>query len=140
MQIGFSSMNTHKQVQSTELALLLEERGFESLWYSEHSQIPVSRESPHPRDRELPAPYKFMMDPDTSLMAAGAVTRKIKLGTSVSLLLERELFSQAKTMMTVDRLTNGRWLFGAGVGWNQEQFRNATTHPWNGAPGKCGWQ
>jgi len=130
MLVGFSSMNTHRQVPPAELAVAVEERGFESLWCGEHSHIPVSRESPHPRDSELRDPYKYMMDPYVSLTAAGAVTRRIKLGTSVSLLLERELFSQAKTMMTIDRLTGGRLMVGVGVGWNREQFENATSLPW----------
>jgi len=130
MEYGFSSMNTHLQVQPSELAVAVEERGFESLWYGEHSQIPIDRKSPHPRDRELLDPYKFMMDPYVSLTVAGAVTKRLKLGTSVSLLLERELFSQAKTIMTLDRLTQGRLLVGAGVGWNQEQFENASNLPW----------
>ncbi len=123
-------MNTHRQVPPAELAVAAEERGFESIWYGEHSQIPTDRRSPHPRDDELRDPYKFMMDPYVSLTAAGSVTSRLKLGTSVSLILERELFSQAKTIMTLDRLTHGRLLVGVGVGWNQEQFENATDLPW----------
>lgn len=130
MRIGFSSMNTHLQVPPAELARALEERGFESMWYGEHSQIPVSRESPHPRDAVLQDPYKNMMDPYVSLAVAGAATRTLRLGTSVSLPLERELFSQAKTIMTIDRLTGGRLHVGVGVGWNREQFANASSLPW----------
>ena len=106
MKIGFSSMNTHRQIQPAELAVAVEERGFESLWYGEHSQIPASRESDHPRDAELLDPYKHMMDPYVSLTVAGTVTRTLVLGTSVSLLLERELFSQAKTLVL---WCNGPW-------------------------------
>jgi probable F420-dependent oxidoreductase len=130
MHIGYSSMNTHTQIQPAELAVAVEERGFESLWYGEHSQIPISRESPHPRDAELLDAYKNMMDPYVSLTVAGTVTKTLKLGTSVSLILERELFSQSKTMMTIDRLTGGRLMVGVGVGWNQEQFANASAMPW----------
>jgi len=123
-------MNTHLQVPPAELAVALEERGFESIWYGEHRQIPMDRRSPHPRDHELRDPYKYMMDPYVSLTVAGSATSRLRLGTSVSLILERELFSQAKTIMTLDRLTQGRLLVGAGVGWNQEQFENATSLPW----------
>lgn len=130
MKVGFSSMNTHLQVPPAELARAVEERGFDSLWYGEHSQIPISRESPHPRDAELLDPYKHMMDPYVSLTVAGAVTSTLELGTSVSLVLERELFSQAKTIMTLDRLTKGRLRVGTGVGWNKEQFENASSLPW----------
>ncbi len=130
MHLGFSTMNTHKNLQPTELAPLLEERGYESLWFGEHSQIPTSRKSPHPRDAVMAEPYKNMMDPYISLTAAACVTKKLKLGTCISLLLERELFSQAKTLMTLDRISNGRLLVGTGVGWNEEQFNNATNLPW----------
>ena len=98
-------MNTHLQVLPAELAVAVEERGFESLWYGEHSQIPVDRKSPHPRDRELLDPCKYMMDPDVSLRVAGSGTRSLKVGTSVALLLERELFSQATALMTLDCLS-----------------------------------
>jgi len=95
MHTGYSSMNTHTQIQPAELAVAVEERGFESLWYGEHSQIPISRESPHSRDAELLDAYKNMADPYVSLTIAGTVTKTLKLGTSVSLILERELFSQS---------------------------------------------
>ena len=58
MKIGYSSMNTHTQIQPAELAVAVEERGFESLWYGEHSQIPIQRDSPHPRDAELLLPRR----------------------------------------------------------------------------------
>jgi probable F420-dependent oxidoreductase len=123
-------MNTHKNLQPAELAPLLEERGYESLWFGEHSQIPTSRNSPHPREEVMPEPYKNMMDPYISLTAAACASTTLKLGTSISLLLERELFSQAKTLMTLDRLSGGRLLIGTGVGWNEEQFNNASHRPW----------
>jgi probable F420-dependent oxidoreductase len=63
-------------------------------------------------------------------MAAAAVTTKLKLGTGIALLMERELISQAKTIGTLDRLSNGRVIIGTGVGWNQEEFENATSLPW----------
>jgi probable F420-dependent oxidoreductase len=77
----------------------------------------------------MPDPYKGMMDPYISLMAAAAATKTLKFGTHVALLMERELFSQAKTIATLDRLSNGRVLIGAGVGWNEEEFANVTHIP-----------
>ncbi|MBN7796237.1 LLM class F420-dependent oxidoreductase [Parahaliea mediterranea] len=130
MHLGFSSMNTADDPPPAELARTLEEAGFESLWYGEHSHIPVSRRTPYPPGGELPEPYKKMMDPYLSLMAAAAATERLKLGTGIALLLERELFSQAKTIGTLDRLSNGRLLIGCGVGWNEEEFENATHLPW----------
>lgn len=129
MHLGFSSMNTADDPAPHTLAKILEEAGFESLWYGEHSHIPVSRSTPYPPGGDLPEPYKKMMDPYVSLMAAAAATSTLKLGTGIALLMERELFSQAKTIATLDRLSNGRVVIGCGVGWNQEEFENATNLP-----------
>jgi probable F420-dependent oxidoreductase len=131
MYLGFSSMNTADDPAPHLLAKILEDAGFESLWYGEHSHIPVERRTPYPPGGELPEPYKKMMDPYVSLMAAAATTTRLKLGTGIALLMERELFSQAKTIATLDRLSNGRVVIGCGVGWNQEEFENATDLPFN---------
>ena len=131
MHLGFSAMNTPGDPPPAVLARALEERGFESLWYGEHSHIPVSRRTPYPAGGELPDDYKFMMDPYVSLAAAASNSSTLKLGTSVALLLERDVFSQAKTIATLDRLAGGRVIIGAGVGWNQEEFENVCRHPWN---------
>ncbi|CAH0990977.1 hypothetical protein SIN8267_01078 [Sinobacterium norvegicum] len=130
MYIGFNSMNTINDPSPTELATALEEHGFESLWYGEHSHIPMSLKTPYPGGGVLPEPYKGMMDPYVSLMAAASVTTNLKLGSGIALLLERELFSQAKTIATLDRLSNGRVIIGTGVGWNEEGFENCTSLPW----------
>jgi probable F420-dependent oxidoreductase len=130
MHLGFSSMNTANDPAPDRLAKTLEEAGFESLWYGEHSHIPASRRTPYPPGGDLPEPYKKMMDPYVSLMAAAAATTDLKLGTGIALLLERELFSQAKTIGTLDRLSNGRVLIGCGVGWNEEEFENTSSLPW----------
>ena len=129
MHLGFSSMNNANDPDPRLLARTLEEAGFESLWYGEHSHIPVSRLTPYPPGGEMPDPYKKMMDPYVSLMAAAGVTETLKLGTGIALLMERELFSQTKTIATLDRLSDGRVLIGCGVGWNQEEFENATNLP-----------
>ena len=113
------------------LATALEERGFESLWYGEHSHIPCSRKTPYPPGGELPDPYLNIMDPYISLMAAAAATTTLKLGTGIALLMERDIFSQAKTIATLDQLSGGRVIIGTGVGWNEEEFANANPHPFN---------
>jgi len=130
MYLGFSSMNNPEDPPPPVLARALEDAGFESLWYGEHSHIPVSRKTPYPPGGDMPAPYRRMMDPYLSLMAAASVTSRLKLGTGIALLLERELFSLAKTIATLDRLSGGRVIIGTGVGWNQEEFTNATRLPW----------
>ncbi len=130
MHLGFSSMNTPKDPDPRKLAKLLEAAGFESLWYGEHSHIPRCRSTPYPPGGDLPEPYKEMMDPYLSLMAAAAVTDRLKLGTGIALMLERDIFSQAKAMATLDQLSQGRLLVGTGVGWIQEEFENVTNMPW----------
>ncbi|MCX2980475.1 LLM class F420-dependent oxidoreductase [Halieaceae bacterium IMCC14734] len=130
MKIGFSFMNTPQDPCPMELAVALEERGYESLWTGEHSHIPVSRETPWPAGEELPEPYKQLSDPYISLMAAAAVTTNLKIGTGIALLNQRDIFSQAKTISTLDRVSKGRVIVGAGIGWNREEFENSSRHPW----------
>ncbi len=131
MHLAFSSMNTPNDPHPEVLAKALEERGFESLWYGEHSHIPCSRATPYPAGGEMPAPYKLMMDPYLSLMTAANATSKLRFGTGIALLMERDLFSQAKTIATLDRLSGGRLMIGTGVGWNQEEYENVNPHPFN---------
>lgn len=131
MFLGFSSMNTPKDPVPEILAKAVEDAGFESLWYGEHSHIPRSRRSPYPAGGEMPQPYKEMMDPYISLMAAASATKTLKLGTGIALLCEREILSQAKTIATLDRLSGGRLMIGTGVGWNQEELENVSHIPFN---------
>jgi len=131
MHLAFSSMNTLNDPHPAELARALEERGFESLWYGEHSHIPCSRRTPYPPGGEMPDSYKLMMDPYLSLMTAANATTTLRLGTGIALLMERDIFSQAKTIATLDRLSGGRVMIGTGVGWNQEEYENVNSHPFN---------
>ncbi|MEH6604668.1 MAG: LLM class F420-dependent oxidoreductase, partial [Pseudomonadales bacterium] len=131
MYLGFNSMNNPDDPSPRVLAKTLEDHGFESLWYGEHSHIPVSGKTPYPAGGVMPDPYKKMMDPYLSLMAAASVTTKLKLGTGIALMMERELFSQAKTIATLDQLSDGRVIIGTGVGWNEEEFSNTTHIPFN---------
>ncbi len=131
MHLAFSSMNTLNDPHPAELAVALEDRGFESLWYGEHSHIPCSRETPYPPGGDMPDPYKQMMDPYLSLMTAASATKTLKLGTGIALLMERDIFSQAKTIATLDRLSMGRVIIGTGVGWNREEYENVNPHPFD---------
>lgn len=131
MHLAFSSMNTLRDPAPALLAQALEERGFESLWYGEHSHIPCSRKTPYPPGGEMPTPYRSMLDPYLSLMAAAAATSTLKLGTGIALLMERDIFAQAKTIASLDQLSGGRLIIGTGVGWNEEEFSNANPHPFN---------
>ncbi len=131
MHLAFSSMNTPNDPHPAKLAKVLEDRGFESLWYGEHNHIPCSRKTTYPPGGEMPDPYKMMMDPYLSLMTAANATTTLKFGTGIALMMERDIFAQAKTIATLDRLSGGRLMIGTGVGWNQEEYENSNPHPFN---------
>jgi probable F420-dependent oxidoreductase len=123
-------MNTPEEHAPGELARLLEERGFDSLWVGEHTHIPTSRITPYPAGGEIPPQYLRMMDPYVSLMSAAASTSSLILGTGVALPLEHDILALAKTVATLDRLSGGRLEFGVGVGWNKEELANHRPVPW----------
>ncbi|MCZ6875147.1 MAG: LLM class F420-dependent oxidoreductase, partial [bacterium] len=129
MDIGVFSFNTAYTMPPHELAKECEARGLESLWLPEHTHIPASRESVIPGGGELPKEYAHMSDPFIGLAAAAAVTTTLKLGTGISLVVEHDPIVQAKQVATLDRLSNGRFIFGVGAGWNKEEMANHGTPP-----------
>jgi probable F420-dependent oxidoreductase len=110
-----------------ELASMLEQRGFESLWVPEHTHIPSSRRSRWPGGDELPSDYWHAYDPFIALTAAAAATTTLKLGTGVCLVIEHDPIVLAKTVATLDRISGGRFIFGIGGGWNAEEMENHGT-------------
>jgi probable F420-dependent oxidoreductase len=104
-----------------------EARGYESLWLPEHSHIPTSRKSPWPGGPELPKYYYDSYDPFVSLAAAAAVTKTVKLATGICLVVERDPIHTAKEVSTVDQLSSGRFIFGVGGGWNEEEMASHGT-------------
>ncbi len=122
MRLGFTSMNTVDDPPPDELGRALEDRGFDSFWVGEHSHIPTSRRTPYPAGGEMPEQYKHMMDPFLALTAAAMATDRLLVATGVALPLERDLLTLAKTVATLDHLSDGRLLFGVGVGWNREEL------------------
>jgi len=127
MDFGVFMFPTEYAIQPDELARALEERGFESLWVPEHTHIPASRRSPFPGGGQLPKEYWSAYDPFVALMAAAGATRRLRLGTGICLVIERDPITLAKEVATLDRLTNGRVLFGIGGGWNKEEMANHNT-------------
>ena len=127
MKLGVFSFNTEYSIRPDDLAVACEERGFESVWFPEHTHIPASRESPWPAGDELPKEYIHMSDPFVSCTAAAIATKEIKVGTGISLVIEHDPIALAKTVATVDLLSNGRFLFGVGAGWNREEMENHGT-------------
>jgi len=127
MQIGAAMFFTDYSMSSVELARALEERGFESIWAPEHSHIPLSRKSPFAGGGELPKQYHDVMDPFVTLSAAAAATKTIKLGTGVCLVIQRDTIQTAKLVASLDQVSGGRFLFGIGGGWNQDEMEDHGT-------------
>ena len=124
MEFGVGIFFTDYSISPAELAVALEERGFDSLWAPEHSHIPVPRRTPMPGGGELPKRYYDVMDPFVTLTAAAAVTKRLKLGTGVCLVIQRDTIQTAKLVASIDQISNGRFLFGIGGGWNTEEIEN----------------
>ena len=127
MQIGVGLFFTDYAMPATEIAQALEARGFDSLWAPEHSHIPASRESPFPPGGDLPKEYYDLMDPFVVLTAAAAVTKRLKLGTGVCLVAQRDPIQTAKLVASIDQVSGGRFLFGVGNGWNAEEMADHGT-------------
>jgi probable F420-dependent oxidoreductase len=127
MQIGVTMFATDYAIPIDELARESEARGFESLWVPEHTHIPTSRRTPWPGGGELPQEYSHLYDPFISLMLAAAVTKTLKLGTGICLIIERDTITTAKEVASLDRLSGGRFLFGIGGGWNVEEMEHHGT-------------
>jgi alkanesulfonate monooxygenase SsuD/methylene tetrahydromethanopterin reductase-like flavin-dependent oxidoreductase (luciferase family) len=127
MHFGGAMFFTDYSMSAIELARALEERGFESVWAPEHSHIPLSRKTPFPGGGDLPKQYYDAMDPFVVLAAASQVTRTIKLGTGVLLVQQRDAIQTAKLVASIDQVSGGRFLFGVGGGWNQDEMENHGT-------------
>ena len=127
MDIGVSIFPTQYCIRIDELAKELEARGFESLAVPEHTHIPASRQSPFPGGGDLPRHYWSTLDPFVGLMAAAAVTKKLRLITGIILLTERDPIVCAKEAASLDYLSDGRLEIGIGAGWNAEEMENHGT-------------
>ena len=127
MKFGIAIFPTDHAISMTELAPLVEEAGFESLWVAEHSHIPTSRATPYPAGGELPRMYMHTMDPFVALTAAAVASKSLLLGTGICLLIQRDPIHTAKEAASVDCISNGRLLFGVGAGWNREEMADHGT-------------
>jgi probable F420-dependent oxidoreductase len=124
MRVGVYYFATDYGIDIRELARAVEERGFESLLLPEHTHIPKSRRTPFPGGGELPKAYSHSHDPFVALSFAASVTSRILLGTGVCLIPERDPIVTAKCVASLDQLSNGRFLFGIGGGWNVDEMEN----------------
>ena len=122
MKFGIAIFPTDYAIPMTELGPAVEQAGFESLWVAEHSHIPVSRETPWPGGAELPKHYWHTLDPFVALTAAALATKKLNVGTGICLVVERDPIHTARQVASLDHVSEGRFLFGVGGGWNKEEM------------------
>jgi probable F420-dependent oxidoreductase len=127
MHYGIVMFATHYAIRPDDLARAVEARGFESLWVPEHTHIPASRRSPWPGGADLPKEYWHSYDPFVALAMAAGATTKLRLGTGICLVIERDPITLAKEVASLDHLSGGRFLFGIGGGWNAEEMAHHGT-------------
>jgi probable F420-dependent oxidoreductase len=129
MKYGAAIFATDNSVSPGRFAEMAEERGYESVFFPEHTHIPVSRDTPYPGGGDLPEMYWRTHDLFVSLAAAAAATERVKIGSGICLVTERDPIVTAKEVASVDQLSGGRFIFGIGAGWNLEEMRNHGTDP-----------
>ena len=122
MKYGVAIFATEYAIRPDELARAAEQRGFESLFFPEHTHIPTSRRTPFPRGGDLPREYSHTIDLFVALTMAAAATRNLRLATGICLAIQRDPIILAKEVASVDLLSNGRVIFGIGGGWNAEEM------------------
>lgn len=123
MRFGVTIFATDQSMEVPALARAAEDRGFDSIWIPEHTHIPTSRLTPPPTgEDELPEEYKRSVDPLVALAVAASLTSTIRLGTGVMLPAQREPLVTAKAIATLQNLSGGRFDFGIGFGWNEDEM------------------
>lgn len=127
MNFGIYIFPTDYSAAPAEIGRAVEERGFESLFFPEHTHIPASRKTQFPGGGELPREYSHCMDPFVALTAAASVTTTLKVATGICLVIERDPITLAKQVASLDTVSGGRFLFGIGGGWNREEMENHGT-------------
>lgn len=121
-RVGVTAMLTDQSISPVELAIEAEARGFDGLYLPEHTHMPVDRAVEHPIADELPQAYRRTLDPFVGLSMAAAVTTRLRLGTGILLLAQRDPIVTAKAIATLDHLSGGRFVLGLGYGWNREEL------------------
>jgi probable F420-dependent oxidoreductase len=129
MDFGVMMFPTEYSLEPAELAAILESRGYESLFFPEHTHIPASRITPYPAGDPLPREYWHTYDPFIALTSAAGATEQLRVATGICLVIERDPITTAKQVASLDRLCGGRFLFGVGAGWNLEEMANHGTDP-----------
>ncbi|HET9012185.1 MAG TPA: LLM class F420-dependent oxidoreductase [Gemmatimonadaceae bacterium] len=129
MDFGVGYFPTHDGMTPGAVARMVEERGHESLFFAEHTHIPASRDSKWPGGGELPQKYWHSYDLFVALTAAAEATSRLRVGSGICLVIERDPIITAKEVASIDHLSGGRLEFGVGAGWNREEMANHGTDP-----------
>jgi len=129
MDFGVAVFATAETVAPGPLARLVEERGFESLFFAEHTHIPAERRTPYPVGGDLPRKYAHTYDLFVALTAAAVATTRLRVGSGICLVTQRDPIITAKEVASVDNLSGGRLEFGVGSGWNREEMENHGVNP-----------
>ncbi len=129
MKIGVLNFVTDQGIGPAELGEALEQRGFDSLFLAEHTHIPVNNQSPYPAGGPIPDKYYRTMDPFVALTAAAVATRNLVVGTGIALIPQRDPIHTAKEVASLDLVSQGRFVFGVGVGWLREEIANHGVDP-----------
>jgi probable F420-dependent oxidoreductase len=130
MKTGVAIFPTHDAMGPGDVARLVEERGHESLFFAEHTHIPASRDTPFPMgDGTLARRYVHTLDLFVAITAAVTATSRLRVGSGICLIVQRDPITTAKAAASVDHLSGGRFELGVGAGWNREEMRNHGTDP-----------
>jgi probable F420-dependent oxidoreductase len=128
MEFGIAIFPTHDAIRPGDVARLAEERGQESLFFPEHTHMPAGH-TPHPSGRPLPRHYSHTFDLFVAVTAAVSATSRLRVGSGVCLVIQRDPITTAKEVASVDYLSGGRFEFGVGAGWNRLEMENHGTDP-----------
>ncbi len=129
MRLGVMVLPTDRTMPPAALARAVEDRGLASLFLPEHTHIPTSRRTPYPGGEPLKEEFRRLLDPLVALSMAAAVTSTIELGTGIMLVNEHDHIALAKAISTLDHLSGGRFVLGAGFGWNEDEMEHHGVDP-----------
>jgi probable F420-dependent oxidoreductase len=129
MDFGVAIFPTHDGMDPASAARLVEERGHESMFFPEHTHIPAARQSPYPGGGRLPRRYAHTYDLFVAMTAAAVTTTRLRVGSGICLMVERDPITTAKEVASIDVLSGGRVEFGVGAGWNREEMAHHGTDP-----------
>jgi probable F420-dependent oxidoreductase len=125
MRHGIVLFASDRGITPADAAKAAEDAGFDTFYVPEHTHIPVRRDAAHPGTGGSDLPddrYSRTLDPWVSLATAAQVTSRIGLATAVALPVESDPITLAKSIATLDHLSGGRVVVGAGFGWNTDEL------------------